>query len=180
MAVNASEFDIEVKEAAPTVWIYLDENGELAERTETKEEREKCVVPPSGIYDLKIKAFSRTFEMPKDAQYGGGTSVNTRLLCEIIPPTARGVGKRLTLLSTWALSKNSNLGKVYTAATGIQLNRGEKGNPVNLLEKDFQVYLKQDSLGQDGKPSYNRPSWDTVKPAGGGETAIGADADWDE
>lgn len=180
MAINASDFDIEIKEAAPTQWIYKNENGELSERTESKDERDQCVVPPPGMFNLKILAFSRSFEMPKSMEFGGGTSTNTRLLCEIVPPTPRGVGKKLTLLSTWALSKNSNLGRVYTAATGIELRRGEKGNPVNLLGETFQVYLKQDAVGQDGKPSYNRPSWDTVKPAAGGEEAVGADDNWDE
>lgn len=163
----SSEYAIEIKNVQPTIWVYRDADGKIKEREQTKEEREEQVVPPRGEYTLRVKAFAKPFEMAKSEQYGGGTQLMTRLLLEIVEGGKANLkGMQTTALCSLAISKNSNLGRVYLATTGLSIDQGGTADPTLMLEKDFQVYLKQDKLDENGNRTRTAPAWETIARVG--------------
>jgi hypothetical protein len=163
----SSEYSIEIKNVSPTIWVYRDTDGKIKEREQTKEEREEQIVPPRGEYTLKVKAFAKPFEMTKSEQYGGGVQMMTRLLLEVVDGGKASLkGQQTTALCSLAISKNSNLGRVYLATTGKSIDQGGTADPTLMLEQEFQVYLKQDKLDDNGNRTRTAPAWETVAKVG--------------
>lgn len=164
------EYDIEIKDVQPTIWVYKDPaDGKIKEREQSKDERQEQVVPPRGEYVFRIKAFAKMFEMPKSAQYGGGTQEMTRLLLEVVSgPSSKVEGQLTSVLCTRAMSRGSNLGKVYMKSTGLDLDpQMGSADPTKMLEKCFSVYAKQDKLDDSGNRKNTSLAWDTVERADG-------------
>jgi hypothetical protein len=163
----SSDYSIEIKNVSPTIWVYRDTDGKIKEREQSKEEREEQIVPPRGEYTLKVKAFAKPFEMTKSEQYGGGVQMMTRLLLEVVDGGKASLkGQQTTALCSLAISKNSNLGRVYLATTGKSIDQGGTADPTLMLEQEFQVYLKQDKLDDNGNRTRTAPAWETVAKVG--------------
>lgn len=171
-----SQYARTVSDIRPTVWVYKDESGEIREREQTQEERQQQQIPPKGEYRLKVKAFAAPFEMTRHQDYGGGVQTMTRLLLEVVG--GPGNGKRTNLLVSYAVSKKSNLGKVYGATVGMPAP-GEDWDPVLMLEKEFTAYLQPSkNLDENGKPKGTDCSWDTVAAIGEAAASTGTDDTW--
>lgn len=148
-----------------------DASGNIRTREQTQDERLAQVVPPKGEYRLRVAAFAEPFEMARAEQFGGGMQEMTRLLLEIVG--GPGAGKQTTLLCSFAVSKRSNLGRIYGATVGLP-EAGDDWDPVAMLNKEFTAYLQPSkNVDENGKPRGTDCSWDTVASVGGG---AGSDA----
>lgn len=171
-----SQYARTVSDIRPTVWVQRNEDGSIHEHEQTQDERQALQIPPKGEYRLKVKGFAVPFDMPRSQEFGGGMQTMTRLLLEV--QGGPGNGKRTTLLTSYAVSKRSNLGRIYGATVGMPAP-GEDWDPVLMLEQEFTAYL-QPSKNQDenGKPKGTDCSWDTVAAIGEAAASTGTDDTW--
>lgn len=170
-----SQYARTVSEIRPTVWVYKAADGTFQEREQSQDERAQIQIPPKGEYRLKVVGFAVPFEMPRSADFGGGMQTMTRLLLEVAGGPA--AGKRCTLLVSYAVSRRSNLGKIYGATVGMPAP-GESWDPVLMLDQEFTAYLQPSkNLDENGKPKGTDCSWDTVAAVGSAQAAT-SDADW--
>lgn len=147
-------------------------DGSIEEHEQTQDERQALQIPPKGEYRLKVKGFGVPFEMPRSPEFGGGMQTMTRLLLEVVG--GPGNGKRTTLLTSYSVSRRSNLGKIYGATVGMP-EPGQEWDPVLMLDQEFTAYLQPSkNLDENGKPKGTDCSWDTV--AAVGEPAVTAAA----
>lgn len=171
-----SQYARKTADIRPTVWVSLDSAGALQTREQTQDERLAQVIPPKGEYRLRVIAFAEPFEMPKAEQFGGGMQEMTRVLLEVVD--GPGKGKQTTLLCSFAVSKRSNLGKIYGATVGLP-EAGDDWDPVAMLNKEFVAYLQPSkNVDDNGKPKGTDCSWDTVARVGGETEAAQAEALW--
>ncbi len=176
MVAEVSQYARQAKDISPTIWVYKQDDGSIATREQTQEERLAIQIPPKGEYRLKLKAFAEPFERPKSAEFGGGMQEKTILLLEV--QGGPGNGKQVTLWVTYVFSKGSNLGKIYKAVTGESITPGSVPDPIKMLEGEFTAYLQpSQNLDDNGKPKGTDCSMDTVAPVG--ESAAAAtNSDW--
>ena len=156
---------------AESVWVSRDANGEIVKE---RIERNLYVVPPMGVYRLRILRFAEPFEMPKAEQFGGGMQRMTRLECQIVG--GKGDGRKVAPMMSLSLGRKAILGQIIRACEGRDLNPGEEYSLFSLVGKEFQATLRpSDSLDETGKPKYCRIVDGTI-------TAVGEDDDslWQE
>lgn len=149
---------------ATTMWIERDANGQIGNpREQTQDERLGETVPPRGEYTLKVVAFAEPFEHTSEKW---GVKTKTRLKLQI--QGGPGDGRYFSTMVGWSIGPNSNLGRVYRAVTGKEVDRGGEYNVTEILNGTFSAYVTgSDELNEEGKPRYANVSWDTVSAVGG-------------
>lgn len=170
-----SQYARTVSDIRPTVWVQKTASGEIEEHEQTQDERQALQIPPKGEYRLKVKGFAVPFDMPRSQEFGGGMQTMTRLLLEV--QGGPGAGKRTTLLTSYAVSRRSNLGRIYAATVGMP-SPGEDWDPVLMLEQEFTAYLQPSkNVDEHGKPKGTDCSWDTVAAVGDASSAAATGTD---
>lgn len=117
-------------------------------------------VPPQGEYEFTITGYALPFELPKAAEYGGGTQTMTRL--EL---TFKN-GKMTTLLFGFSIGPRSNLRK-FLDAVGVDMSPDERGR----WDLDYAIGYKakglfkpSDKLNNEGKPKFAIVATEFITP----------------
>ena len=123
------------------------------------------VVPPKGEYRFMITGYADPFEMPKSADYGGGTQVMTRIELTIIE--GPGKGKMFDQMWGFTIGEKSNLGG-FLRRMGVDLSlRDGTFDLDRIIGYTGSGYLTPSTtLGDDGKPRYTKLSIETVDGLG--------------
>jgi hypothetical protein len=167
-----SEYTLTNATGTESVWVSRNERGEIVKE---RIERNLYIVPPMGVYRLRVLRFAEPFDMPKAEQFGGGMQRMTRLELQIIG--GKGNGKRVAPMMSLSLGKKAILGQIIRACEGRDLNPGEEYSLFNLTGKEFQATLRpSDSLDEAGKPKYCRIVDGTIAPVTDDDEGLWAEA----
>jgi hypothetical protein len=165
---------------ADAFWMTQDASGNV---TEDPIVRNLYVVPPMGVYRLRLMRFSKPFELPRAAEYGGGTQTMLRLELRIVG--GPGDGKKCTPMVSASIGQKAKLGQVIRAAIHRDLGAGEGFNLYSICKhlnphddaNDFVATLKPSTQvdEQTGKPKHTNLVDGTI-----GEVSASGDDGWVE
>jgi len=147
---------------------------------EVEAKREDYTVPPSGQYKLEITGFAKPFQMPRNAEYGGGEQTMTRL--EFTIRSDKGNGRMFSQMVGLSFGPKSKLGGIFGAARGKAISAGENIDMVDMLGLLFSSFVSHDKsktgsvkVDDMGKPLYASVVIDTITPEANASAPSGSE-----
>lgn len=141
----------------------------------TMDEWMDCRVPPRNQYRLRIQGFQVPFDQPNTFKGSVGqngkiderdTVTKTKIDFQIVKDDGT-LGPHVLIWCGWpnSLTSNSNLGKLYFAATEGDDSAGGRVQVPDMIGRDVQAMLMPStSLNNEGRPKYAQIAWDTLAP----------------
>jgi hypothetical protein len=160
----------------PHVYVRgVNPDGSVIEEEMTRDEWMACKVPPRMEYHLRITGFAVPFDQPnffKGSINKAGmvderdTVKKTKIDFQIVKRDGT-LGAHVLIWCPWpqSLSPNSNLGRLFLAATQRDERSAGTASVTDMIGRDVRVMLMPSkSLNNEGQPKYAEIAWDTLAP----------------
>lgn len=174
MAVDTSMFQQEgAVSSAPSAFYAKDKTGAVIE---VEVARDSHRPPPTGFYQLRLRAISAPFEM--DGQFG--KSRNVRAVFQVVSgPYAKQTFTQLLGIAradgdVWRsnITNKTAVGQLIVAIRGREIAQGEPINLLDYLNGQFAAMVNQvTKAGPNGVEVYGNVVKDTWQPTSTGDGA---------
>jgi len=122
-------------------------------------------IPPKGQYRLKFTGFAEPKEVTETWEGETKTKMETKLEIEI----ADGPGKGHKFIVNWVTFSLGDRANAFNLYVATMCNGDKKAAPAtrnwdDMIGKEFEGYVTNPKMKEDGTPARAALSWDTLTP----------------